>query len=86
MQVTFAAPLPGSAVWPRTSSSSDFVTLQVTPLLTNTGVFTYTGKYALQDIPYLLDEPRVSSTNCYNGCTYRHSKPQTQTHSYFLTL
>lgn len=77
-----------SAVWPWTSSSSssDFVTLQGTHLLTNTGVLTYTGKYALQDIPYLLDEPRVSSTNCYNGCTYRNSKPQTQTHSYFLTL
>jgi hypothetical protein len=75
-----------SAVWPWTSYPFDFVTLQGTHLLTNTGVFMYTGKYALQDIPYLLDEPRVSSTNYYNECTYSNSKPQPQPHSYFLTL
>jgi hypothetical protein len=87
MQMTFTA--PSTQEW--FLDRRDIIHLILSPyksyhLLTNIGVFRYTGNNALQDIPYLLDEPRVSSTNYYNRCTYRNSKPQTQTHSYFLTL
>jgi hypothetical protein len=52
-------PTQGRCLDWKETPSPDFVTLQELHLLTIIGVFTYTGNNALQDIPYLLDAPRV---------------------------